>query len=735
MNITVNIESVNRTSLIEWSNFTVQDNKDDQPNFLTFTIKCHAGQTYKPSAGDTVEVLDSATKIFAGTIVQVRQTIEAKVTTYQCTAKDKTLDIEKVYITERYNNMTVDAIIADMATNYLSGITTSNVDCPIVIETIAFVSVPVSRAIQQLARLLNYSWYVDYDGDIHFFAKNQEPAPFDLTDAAHHHIDSSLEITDDISQLKNRVTVRGAEMVATNTRTKTHIYSSTSTERTFATDYKFASIPTVKVNTVTKTVGVENLDKDVDFQFMWDFNQKYIRATSGITLVNNDKIEITSYPYIPIFVQVEDSLSILELGGDPAGVYEFEKVNKEIKSEEEAKQYAEAQIEAYANQIREGGFQTYDSGLKSGQTMTINLTGRGINDKFVIQRVTLNMRKPNDGVWSVDLATYKTIGIITYLQNQLLNEKITINEDEILKKFYLDNQFIQVTELITTVTKKQDYQSVQVTEDISKDPFGAIPPLFVLAPHTVSGHTDQKREFQFKRSYLSTPQSEHDVLTTTKFYWPMNGTAGSTAKKRNRQGLAGYNLTEVGTPTAVAGFNSARTVNLRTTGAYGLNGTSQYLTSVNALGGALWGSEGTLELWVRPTAIASHMFVLDDRNGSTNDHIYAYISLTGQFFARRIGTTYSEAASSAGSIVAGQWHYVAITWKQGFPVKIYINAVLAATAAANLAGATTQASSGINIGKPYYSNYYLNGYIDEIILSNYEKTVTELANYYALINQ
>jgi len=735
MNITVNIESTNRTSLIEWSNFTVQDNKDDQPNFLTFTIKCHAGQTYKPSAGDTVEVLDSATKIFAGTIVQVRQTLEGKVTTYQCTAKDKTLDIEKVYITERYNNMTVDAIIADMATNYLSGITTSNVDCPIVIETIAFVSVPVSRAIQQLARLLNYSWYVDYDGDIHFFAKNQEPAPFDLTDADHNHIDSSLEITDDISQLKNRVTVRGAEMVATNTRTKTHIYSSTSTERTFGTDYKFASMPVVKVNAVTKTVGVENLDDDADFQFMWDFNQKYIRATSGITLVNNDKIEITSYPYIPIFVQVEDSLSIAELGGDPAGVYEFEKVNKEIKSEEEAKQYAEAQIEAYANQIREGGFQTYDSGLKSGQTITINLTDRNINDKFVIQRVTLNMRKPNDGVWSVDLATYKTIGIITYLQNQLLNEKITINEDEILKKFYLDNQTVQVTEEITTVTKKQDYQSIEVDEDISKDPFGAIPPLFVLAPHVVSGHTDHMREFQFDRSYLSTPLSEHDVLPTTKIYWPLNGPTGA-AKLRNKQGLTGYNLTALNSPVVGVGFNGARTVNLRTEGAYSLNGTNQAFTSVNALGGALYGSEGTIEMWVYLNAIGVQYMLWDDRNGSTLDHLVWYIGNTGQFVATRYGTTNSSCASNTGSVAAGEWIYVAVTWKVGENTRVYKNGVdITSWLPANLAGPTSGASNGINIAKTYGTSNYINGRIDEIIMSNYKKSAAEMLAYYALRNQ
>ncbi len=725
MNITVNIESTDRTSLIDWPSFTIQDNKDNQPNFLHFKIRTHAGQTYKPATGDDIEVLDGATKLFAGKIVQIKQTLEAKVVVYECTCKDKTLDLEKIYITERFTNQTVEYIIDYIATNYLSGITTTNVICPIEVETVAFISIPVSQAIQQLANSLNYSWYIDYDGDIHFFAKNQEPAPFNLTDAARNHIDASLEIIDDISQLRNRVTIRGAEQVATNTRTKTHTYLSTTAERTFATDYKFATMPVVKVNTVAKTVGVENIDDDADFEFMWDFNQKYVRATSTITLVNNDEIEIIGYPYIPIFVQVEDTASIIELGGDPAGVYEFEKVNKEIKSEEEAKQYAEAQIEAYSNQIREGGFDTYESGLKSGQTITITLTDRNIDDQFVIQRVMLKMLGPNDGIWTVDLATYKTIGIINYLQNQLLNEKITINEDEVLKKYYLDAQTVQVTEEITLTEKKQDYQDIEIEEDIERNPFGAIPPIFVLAPHIVTGHTDQLREFRLGGSYLSTPLSEHDVKPTTLVYWAMNGTAGTAAKKDNKQGNSAFDLVENSSPTADVGFNGVRAVNNRTLGAYGFNGSTQYLS-----GNMPVPAEGTLETWFKLTNITGAKSVLD----VLSDYIYLAVSNDG-LYAYKTGTT-GQSVSVNGVLTAGSYFYVAMTWKNGDPVRLYLNGSLIGTSAGNLAGAHTSASRAFTIARLQSgSSNFLGGSIDEIILSNYQKTVTELANYYALRNQ
>ncbi len=495
LSITVKINSTDKTSLIDWRSLRIEDNINSRANICTFMIRKHGGQSYSPSIMDDVVIEKGGSKIFAGKIIQINSEVKGKIEYLYIKCKDYTLELDKIIVTERYTNQTVEQIINDIVSNYLSGITTNNVNCSINVETIAFNGIPVSQCLQILAEQTGYSWYIDYDKDIHFFAKNSEKAAFNLSDNSNNFVWDSLKINQDISQLRNVVIIRGGEKKAGNTRTKTH--SGDGSETTFDTEYKFAEKPTVKVNGVVKNVGVEFIDDDANYDCLWNYEQKYVRFVTAPA--SGDSIEIIGYPLIPIIVQVEDIVSIGKYGR-----FEFKKVDKSIKSTNEAKQYAEAQLSAYANSVREGEFITYTSGLKSGQTININLTNRGINEDFLIQRVSFRARGYNDGEWKVELATLRTIGIIQFLQSLLWADakKIEVNENEVLEKYYMDNQTVQVTEEISLKDKKQVDETVQVTEDIQKDPFGAgVAPDFVWASYTPTSQTDPKRELVWDRGY------------------------------------------------------------------------------------------------------------------------------------------------------------------------------------------------------------------------------------------
>lgn len=489
MNLTVNVNSTDRTNYISWPSFRKEDVLNSQVDTLSFITKKYGSKTWKPSVGDEIEVLDGATKIFAGVIAQVEEKIETKLLKYQVKCKDWTHYLDRNLVVERYENQTVNQIISHINTNYLTGFTITNVNCSIMIQSIAFNRLPVSKCLQLLAKQVNYNWYVDYDKDIHFFAKNSEASPFNLTDTNGKYIFNSLKIRDDLSQMRNRVFIRGGEMEG---NARTEYFTGNGTKTTFALGHKFAKKPTVKINSAVKTVGIDFIDDDANFDCMWDFNQKYIRFITAPS--NGDAIEVSGIPLIPIIVQVQDDNSIATYGE-----YEFSKVDKTIKTKDEAKQYAVSQLEAYAEKVQEGRFQTYESGLRSGQIITVQSTIRGINESFLIQRVSLQMRGPSDGVWTVELATLRTVGIIEFLQSLLLaqDKQVVVAENEVLEKYYTDNQTVQVTETINLKTKEQDYQTAQVTEDIQKDPFGAgVAPDFVLAPYTPTGQTDKKREMK-----------------------------------------------------------------------------------------------------------------------------------------------------------------------------------------------------------------------------------------------
>lgn len=495
MDLSVHINSIDKSELIDWPSFGIEDNVDEQPNICDFVIKKYSGQTFVPKVNDLIEVYDDATKIFGGRVLSIKNSFEGGISFFQVRCKDYTAELDRILITESFSDKTVGEVIEYIVDNYLPGVTYLNVDCTIDIKKIVFNKMQASKCISELAKLVNYNWYIDYDKDIHFFAKNTEMSPFSISDASRDIIGDSLSLENDLSQLRNSVTIRGGEKIATNTRDKTH--TGDGVQKTFNTDYKFANKPTVTVNSVAVTVGTENLDTE-GFDCYWDFNQKYIRFDTAPT--NTHPIVITGYPLIPIIAQVEDLGSISSYGK-----FEFAKTDKTIKSSEEAKLYGDAQLEAYGRSIREGSFRTYTAGLKSGQTLSINLASLGISDSFVIQRVTLSMITRTKGEWSVELATLKTLGIIQFLQDKLLNDdkRVDFNSDDVIEKYYKDNTPVAVIEEVGILEAINDHQSVNVDEDVEKNPFDPSEIEFVLCPYVPTGNDDPKREFRLDRGLLS----------------------------------------------------------------------------------------------------------------------------------------------------------------------------------------------------------------------------------------
>jgi len=492
MNLTVNIAEIDKSTLINWESLNLSDVINAGANTIAFEISIHAGQTYRPKELDEVEILDGSVKLFSGKIISISDSVAGKLTTQTITVKDWTSETDRITVNDHLSNMTVDAIFAYFAATYLPGtdVTISNVDCAVVIPSIYFKSISMSKAIQMMAEKLNYSWYIDYDKDIHFFAKNSEVSPFNLDATSGNFVWDSLEITINTTQLRNSVLVEGGNMTSSTTKTKYH--TGDGTQKTFNTDYQFASKPVVTVGGVTKTVGIDNLDNDADYNCLWNFEQKYIRFVSASA--SAAAIQLVGYPLIPIMVLVEDLASIAKYKK-----YEYKITDNTIATEAEALQYAQAQIDAYGMPFKEARFVTYQSGIKSGQTISVNLADRDINETFIVQRVAMTLLSQTEGEYTVELATLRSIGIVDFLQKMISeqNKNAKVSDTEVLKKYTQLNETIEVTEEINLVDPiYRDDVTVSVTEEIVKDPLGAgVMPDFVLAPYMPTSNTDPKREF------------------------------------------------------------------------------------------------------------------------------------------------------------------------------------------------------------------------------------------------
>lgn len=435
MSLVLTIGGVDRTSSVVFDRSTPRrtDNLNQKTDTFDFKVRKYGSLTYVPSLGEEVILAKDGITLFGGVIVRIDESLRsARVLEYAVTCNDYSQYLKRRVVTERYENQTVEEIIQDLVTNYTSdGFTTANVVGTDTIKSISFARLSVADCLQKLADALAYVWYVDAAKDIHFFPKNTELGP-SLSDTSGNYIFDSLEIEEDLSQVRNVVLVEGGERESETTRTE--LFSGDGTRTFFALANKFAALPTVTVGGVPKTVGVEYLDLDASFQCMWNFNEKYLRFTTGNAPASGtNNVSVTATYLYPIVVSVPNNASIAEFGR-----YEFAITDKSIRSQDEAIRRALAELTSYQSQLYEGRFRTYADGFRSGQTLTITSAQRELAIQVLVQSVTARLRDPlgNAFEYEVRFATLKTVGIIDYLQAQLRAREVIVDDQETLLNFF-----------------------------------------------------------------------------------------------------------------------------------------------------------------------------------------------------------------------------------------------------------------------------------------------------------
>jgi len=397
------------TNEISLESITKKDFLNEQKDLFSFILK---NSNFIPEINQEIELKIDDTTEFGGVVTRVgKEIVAGEMVIYSVEASDYSVYLDRKLVLERFDDETVDDIIDSIVSDYTSGFTTTNVDCDIEIKTMVFNRVTMSDCLKKLADAVGYSWYVDYDKDIHFFKKNTNPAPFSITDTNGNYIQNTLTIEDDLSQLRNVVTIRGADERGDE---RTETYVGDGDQKTFPLINKFAQMPTVEIDSVAKTVGTDYLTEEDDADCFWNYNEKYIRFKDSTIPADGEKIEITGIPLFPIIVQRMDPASVATYGE-----YHFFKKDNNIKSRDEALEYAKVELQAYSEGVVEGGFETDTSGLRSGQVINVNSVKLGVDEDFLIQSVDFRVLAKDRGMWVIKLATLRTMGIIDILQDLL----------------------------------------------------------------------------------------------------------------------------------------------------------------------------------------------------------------------------------------------------------------------------------------------------------------------------
>lgn len=426
MAVVIEIADVDKSSEIDWRSIKLNRALTNQVDTLTFEIVRPNSSGYKPTINQKVELLEDSVLLFGGQIVAMEEMVQAKKEVVRITCKDFSFDMDKKLVVQVYENMTVAAIIEDIKTNYLpAGYTTTNVVCTVEIEYIAFNYELPSKCLQQLAQIVDYDWYVDEAKNIFFFLKGSQTAPFELTDTSANYIYNSLFISEDITNLRNSIIVRGGTYEG-NSYFEEQEADGDRTAFTFA--YKYSNV-VVTVNGVSKTVGIDFIDNPASFDCLYNFNEKALKFPTGTKPTAGQIVKITGNPHIPVVTKLTNAPSIASYGE-----FQFKIVDKSIGSKEAARDRARAEIAAWATSIKEGEFSTYTTGLKTGHKVHISSINRSFDNYYIISRITSVMHTPTTMVHTCQLVTSQTYGMVEFLQKLLIakDKEIEIGQDEVL---------------------------------------------------------------------------------------------------------------------------------------------------------------------------------------------------------------------------------------------------------------------------------------------------------------
>lgn len=422
MAYSIYIGGVDRTTDVINQSIVVEDTLNDKSNTCSFRLMDLSGNGAPATDDEVIITLDSDDKLFGGYITGISLSKQSTgLVEYSINCVDYTYILDRYLAHRSYQDSTDAEIISDLISRYCVGlgITTTNVIEGVTINSIKFNYIQLSQCIRKIAQLTGRNWYIDYDKDVHYFPLTTNAAPFDIDSSTTTY--NSLNISKDGSQLKNRVYVRGGTKRSDPT---TYSVKGDGVARQFPVPDKPHDV-SITVNGVSKTLGIKNVDTS-GYDYYVNFQEKYIEQDSGLTILATTDTLAVTYTYdIPILVAIEDTTSIME-----NGVKEFAIFDKTIDTTQAARDRASAELTDYANDIVEGSFITYETGFRSGQYININLSDYGINDDYIVQKVSARSLGAGTFMYTISLASSKTMGIIKFLINLLEANRNLIELDD-----------------------------------------------------------------------------------------------------------------------------------------------------------------------------------------------------------------------------------------------------------------------------------------------------------------
>ena len=289
----------------------------------------------------------------------------------------------------------------------------------------------------------NFSWWIDYDKDIHFKSFETEIAPIRLNSSSNNFYDLKIDV--DLAKVKNKQVILGGLEDSDSFTNEFHKGDGAKREWVLRAKFSSLSIEVGANSGSMSSVSVlpDNINEEGSADYFSNFTMQSVRAAETTSVLTTASlIKFTYKEKVPINVLDEEPVSISALKGLGFGDGIIEGraiVDKSIETRNEAEDIARAELLKYSNAIIKAQFVTEQQGLKSGQSIRINDSNRNLNQDFLIQNINEKVYAGDKSKYSVTCAS-TLFGINELIQKLLkADTKIQLDTDigiDLLKLMY-----------------------------------------------------------------------------------------------------------------------------------------------------------------------------------------------------------------------------------------------------------------------------------------------------------
>lgn len=276
-----------------------------------------------------------------------------------------------------YDTQTISDIVTDLITKY-TDFGTSNIKSTTVTLTQFKATDTVFDAIEKLAAVLNWQWYVTPDDEFHFEPKNYTASGVDLEVGVNCY--KVGKWTYDTSKMVNHLIIEGGRREAQYFEE----FSGDGSTTTFTLTYKPIGGFRVLVGGTEKILGVAGTTSTYDYTADLENGTITFETAPGS---GSDNIDVYYNYTIPIKVEGSNQTSI-----DLYGRYEHKIIDRNLDSRTDAKNALQKILDDYSTPFTKATLETTEinTNLRAGHTTTVTDSTHGITGEvYTIKEVRI----------------------------------------------------------------------------------------------------------------------------------------------------------------------------------------------------------------------------------------------------------------------------------------------------------------------------------------------------------